>query len=95
MAYEIYKNEPYDQNIDWWSLGILIYELATFKTPFYANNSTGITENVLSDNNIIYPDQMLNDVKRIISALLERDPQKRLGNIKSQHGLIKNQPFFK
>jgi serum/glucocorticoid-regulated kinase 2 len=94
MAYEIYNNDSYDQNIDWWGLGILIFELSTFKTPFYANNSTEITQNVLS-NDVIFPETMSQDVKQIISALLERDPKRRLGNIKSPHGLIKNQPFFK
>jgi serine/threonine protein kinase len=94
MAYEIYNKDVYDQNVDWWSLGILIFELSTFKTPFYANNSTEITENVLS-NDIHFPEIMNDDVKNIIFALLERDPKQRLGNIKSPHGLIKNQPFFR
>jgi serine/threonine protein kinase len=94
MAYEIYNNDSYDQNIDWWALGILIFELSTFKTPFYANNSTEITQNVLS-NQIKFPETMLQDVKLIIQGLLERDPKQRLGNIKSPHGLLKDQPFFK
>ena len=94
MAYEIYNKQFYDQNIDWWALGILIFELSTFKTPFYANNSTEITQNVLS-NNIRFPQTMLKDVKQIILALLESDPKKRLGNIQSPHGLLEDQPFFK
>jgi serine/threonine protein kinase len=94
MAYEIYHYDLYDQNIDWWALGILIYELSTFKTPFYASNSTEITENVLS-NDVTYPETMAQDVRRIISAFLERDPKRRLGNVKSPHGSIRNQPFFK
>jgi serine/threonine protein kinase len=94
MAYEIYNHDVYDQNVDWWSLGILIFELSTFKTPFYANNSTEITQNVLS-NQIKFPETMLQDVKLIIQGLLERDPKQRLGNIKSPHGLLKDQPFFK
>jgi len=94
MAYEIYHHDSYDQNIDWWALGVLVFELSTFKTPFYANNSTEIAENVLS-NQIIFPETMSQDVKQIISGLLERDPKRRLGNIKSPHGLLENQPFFK
>jgi serum/glucocorticoid-regulated kinase 2 len=94
IAYEIYHNDFYDQNIDWWSLGILIFELSTFKTPFYANNSTEVIQNVLSKE-VNFPETMLEDVQQIISRLLERDPRRRLGNIKSPHGLLKNQPFFK
>lgn len=94
MAYEIYNHESYDQNVDWWSLGILIFELSTFKTPFYANNTTMITENVLQGN-VDYPTTMNEETKQIVSALLERDPKRRLGNHKSPHGSIYNQPFFR
>lgn len=94
MAYEIYNEDSYDQNVDWWSLGILIFELTTFKTTFYANNSTLIKENVLQGE-IIYPPTMRDDTKQIVSALLERDPKRRLGNHKSPHGSIYNQSFFK
>ena len=93
MAYEIYNNDSYDQNVDWWSLGVLIFELSTFKTPFYANNSTLVTENVLQGN-IIYPQTIRDDTKQIVSAFLERDPKRRLGNHKSPHGSISHQPFF-
>ncbi|CAF1275590.1 unnamed protein product, partial [Rotaria sordida] len=93
IAYEIYHRDFYDENVDWWSLGILIFELSTFKTPFYAYNSTDIRRNVLL-NPIIYPKTMIKETKQIISALLERDPRRRLGNIISPHGLLKDQPFF-
>ncbi|CAF2783218.1 unnamed protein product [Rotaria sp. Silwood2] len=94
IAYEIYHRDSYDENVDWWSLGILIFELSTFKTPFYANNSTDITRNVLSDQ-VIYPETMIKETRQIISGLLERDPKRRLGNIISPHGLLKDQPFFR
>ncbi|CAF4627685.1 unnamed protein product [Rotaria sp. Silwood1] len=93
IAYEIYHRDSYDENVDWWSLGILIFELSTFKTPYYANNSTDITQNVLL-NQINYPETMIKQNKQIISGLLERDPKQRLGNIISSHGLLKDQPFF-
>ncbi|CAF1269791.1 unnamed protein product [Adineta ricciae] len=93
IAYEIYNKDSYDENVDWWSLGILIFELTTFRTPFYANNSTDITKNVLS-NQVIYPETMREEFQQIISGLLERDPKKRLGNPNSPHGLLKDQPFF-
>ncbi|CAF3281535.1 unnamed protein product [Rotaria socialis] len=93
IAYEIYHQDPYDENVDWWSLGIIIFELCTFKTPFYANNSTDITNNVLS-NQVIYPETISKRTKQIISGLLERDPKRRLGNVNSPQGLLKDQPFF-
>ena len=94
IAYEIYHRDSYDENVDWWALGIFIYELHTFRTPFYANNSTDITDNVLSYR-IHYPSTIPIHSKNLIAALLERDPKKRLGNIKSPHGSFNDQPFFK
>ena len=94
MAYEIYNHQPYDQSVDWWALGILIFELSTFQTPFYAENSYLVTQNVLR-NQIKYPEFMHRHTKSIVSALLEKDTNLRLGNPRSPHGLIQNQPFFK
>lgn len=94
MAYEIYNQQPYDQSIDWWALGILIFELSTFQTPFYAENSSLITQNVLR-NQIKYPDFIHRHTKLIVSALLEKDPRRRLGSIHSPHESIQHQPFFK
>jgi len=94
IAYEIYKHFEYDENVDWWSLGIMIYELFTFITPFYDEDEIQIEENVLFKN-VCYPETMPKEAKQIISGLLERDPKRRLGNINSPLGLLKAQPFFK
>ena len=93
MAFEIYHRDYYDENVDWWSLGVLIFELCTFKTPFYAISSVEITRNVLSTE-VQYPKTMSEEVKQMISGLLERDPKRRLGNTHSPHGLLEDQPFF-
>jgi serine/threonine protein kinase len=36
MAPEILYNKEYNQCIDYWSFGILVYEMVTGKTPFWA-----------------------------------------------------------
>jgi serum/glucocorticoid-regulated kinase 2 len=94
IAYEIYKHHEYDENVDWWSLGIMMYELFTFITPFYDEDELQIEENVLFKD-VYYPETMPKEAKQIISGLLERDPKHRLGNIHSPLGLLKDQPFFK
>lgn len=93
IAYEIFKHWEYDENVDWWSLGIMIYEFFTFITPFYDEDEMQIEENVLVKI-VCYPETMPNDAKLIISGLLERDPKRRLGNKSSPLGLLKDQPFF-
>ncbi|CAF0802757.1 unnamed protein product [Adineta steineri] len=93
IAYEIYKHFEYDENVDWWSLGIMIYELFTFITPFYDEDELQIEENVLFKD-VYYPETMRKEAKQIISGLLERDSKRRLGNKSSPLGLLKDQPFF-
>ncbi|CAF3695328.1 unnamed protein product [Rotaria socialis] len=93
IAYEIYKHFEYDENVDWWSLGIMIYELFTFVTPFYDEDESQVEENVLFKD-VCYPETMSIEAKRIISGLLERDPQRRLGNKNSPLGLLNEEPFF-
>lgn len=94
IAYEIYKHCEYDENVDWWSLGVMIYELFTFITPFYDDDEVQIEENVLYKD-VYYPETMPSDAKTIITGLLDRDPKNRLGNRNSSHGLLSEQPFFR
>ncbi|CAF1201950.1 unnamed protein product [Rotaria sordida] len=94
IAYEIYKHYEYDENVDWWSLGIMIYELFTFITPFYDEDELQVEENVLFKD-VFYPETLPKEAKKMISGLLERDPKQRLGNKNSPLGLLKDQPFFK
>ena len=94
IAFEIYKHCEYDENVDWWSLGVMIYELFTFVTPFYDEDEIQIEENVLYKD-VYYPETMPIDAKRLIAGLLERDPKNRLGNKHSSHGLLSAQPFFR
>ena len=94
IAYEIYKHFEYDENVDWWSFGVLIYELFTFATPFYDEDEYQIEDNVLHKD-VVYPETMPKEAKQFIAGLLERDSKRRLGNKLSPHGLLRDQPFFR
>lgn len=94
IAYEIYQHHEYDENVDWWSMGVMIYELFTFVTPFYDEDESQIEENVLSKD-VCYPETMPDEAKAIISGFLERDPKRRLGNKHSPYGLLNQQAFFR
>ncbi|CAF1104752.1 unnamed protein product, partial [Didymodactylos carnosus] len=93
IAYEIFNHAEYDHTVDWWSFGVMIYEMFTFVTPFYHPDDAQIEENVLSKD-AQYVETIPRRAKRIIQALLEREPHKRLGHINSPHGLLKNHEFY-
>jgi serum/glucocorticoid-regulated kinase 2 len=89
---------------DWWSLGILIYELLYGNTPFF-NMDKNRMYDLINTGSISYPKfiqiegeekprnyKISDEAKNLISLLLEKDPGNRLGTSGLQQ--IKKHPFF-
>lgn len=71
-------NEGYGQEIDWWGIGILTYELLYGSTPFTGMNPQYIYQSILK-RQPIFPKNEDQKVVSFISTLLEKDPVKRGG----------------
>lgn len=87
------QNRRYDNSVDWWTLGILLYEMVVGYTPF-GGNVTGDESSKLKANflNILtakvrYPEEIeiSAELKSLVGDLLQRDPQKRIGH--NDHGV--------
>ncbi|CAO3584757.1 unnamed protein product [Absidia cylindrospora] len=78
MAAEMYLSEEYTFAVDYWSLGIILYEMLLGYTPFDADNDSELYRRVLEDP-IDIPEDMPLDTADLILGLLERDPRDRLG----------------
>ncbi|ORZ15659.1 kinase-like domain-containing protein [Absidia repens] len=78
MAAEMYLSEEYTFAVDYWSLGIILYEMVLGYTPFDADNDSELYRRVLEDP-IDIPEDMSLDTADLILGLLERDPRDRLG----------------
>ncbi|KAI9199618.1 kinase-like domain-containing protein [Polychytrium aggregatum] len=95
IAPEVIKGCGHTSAVDWWTLGILIYEMIYSTTPFKGANRHGTFNNILHLE-VFFPDtaEVSNMGKSIIKKLLHKDETKRLGS-KSGGSEVKNHPWFK
>jgi len=91
---EVVKGQGHSAAVDWWTLGILLYEMLYGKTPFKGENRRGTFKNVL-EKIVEFPEKPVvsNTCKNLIRKLLIKNEKKRLGSL---HGAadIKRDPFF-
>jgi len=90
---EIVTGAGHDKAVDWWSLGILLYELTVGIPPFYSQNVNEMY-NKIQHGVLRFPPFLSEPCKNLIVALLNRDPAKRLGS-KNDVEDVKAHAFFK
>ncbi|TIB92956.1 kinase-like protein [Wallemia mellicola] len=82
MAPEVLEKRGYFTTVDWWSLGIVAFELLFNKRPFRARTNSSLT-NAITKQELIFPDNAYDLVSKdgisAINGLLTRDPDLRLG----------------
>ncbi|XP_027693039.1 protein kinase C delta type isoform X1 [Vombatus ursinus] len=90
IAPEILQGLKYTFSVDWWSFGVLLYEMLIGQSPFHGDDEDELFESIRVDTPH-YPRWITKESKDILEKLFERDPTKRLGVT----GNIKVHPFFK
>ena len=93
LAPEIVAGLGHNQAVDWWSLGILLYELTVGIPPFYSTNVNEMY-NKIQHGVLRFPPFLSEECKAVIVGLLNRDPSKRLGASERDVDDIKAMPFF-
>lgn len=95
IAPEVIWGKGHTSAVDWWTLGIFIYEMLFGITPFKGSTRNQTFSNILK-NEIQFPDynQISSNCKSLIRKLLIKDEAKRLGS-HSGASEIKSHPFFK
>ena len=94
LAPEIITSEGHGLPVDWWALGILLFELLEGEPPFCAEDPMDIYEKIL-EGRILYPGTFSKDAKGLMSKLLVAKPYKRLGSFQKGHRDISGHPFFR
>lgn len=95
LAPEIIQGQGHGAEVDWWSFGILMYELLYGFTPFKGAKRDATFENILKKPLQFPPKPAVSlQCQDLISQLLDRDIKKRLGCVAGAED-IKIHPFFK
>ncbi|KAJ2326967.1 hypothetical protein IWW51_002003 [Coemansia sp. RSA 2702] len=95
MAPEVLESSgSYDLSVDWWSLGILLYEMLTGSVPFKGKAPGQIAKNI-SKMKVNYPNYLTPDAKDLIIRLLRKKPAQRIGYGSKGMANIKKHRFFR
>ncbi|KAL0485158.1 glucocorticoid-regulated kinase [Acrasis kona] len=95
LAPEVLLQRGHGKPVDWWSYGILIYEMLVGIPPFYSDNVQDMYNKILHSDLLLSDQLMTQEVQDLLIRLLERDPRKRLGSGPKGTSEIKNHPFFR
>uniref|UniRef100_A0A673TPS2 cAMP-dependent protein kinase n=1 Tax=Suricata suricatta TaxID=37032 RepID=A0A673TPS2_SURSU len=93
LAPEIILSKGYNKAVDWWALGVLIYEMAAGYPPFFADQPIQIYEKIVSGK-VRFPSHFSSDLKDLLRNLLQVDLTKRFGNLKNGVSDIKTHKWF-
>ncbi len=94
LAPEIIQSKGHGKGVDWWALGILIYEMLAGYPPFYDENPFGIYQKILAGK-IDFPRHFDPYGKELVKKLLTADRTKRFGCLKDGPEDIKQHKWFK
>lgn len=89
----------HDFSVDWWALGVLIYEMLIGVTPFY-NKNPQMLKSKIKNAKVVFPDRLQyridysDELVDIVNKLLKKERTKRLGSKDGQKEILSH-PWFK
>lgn len=93
IAPELIRRVPYGKAVDYWSLGVLLYEMLAGYTPFFHANRKRNFQNIVKLP-LRFPQEFSDDARSLLRGLLSRRPEKRLGSGPYGAQEIMDHPFF-
>lgn len=93
IAPEILMNRGYNKAVDWYAMGILLYEMVAGFSPFWAEQQMQIYEKIL-EGRLRFPSGFSTDLKDLVKRLLQKDLTYRYGNLKNGVEDIKDHRWF-
>ncbi|XP_047514678.1 putative protein kinase C delta type homolog isoform X8 [Pieris napi] len=94
MAPEIIKGLKYNQTVDWWSFGVLLYEMLIGQSPFSGCDEDELFWSICNELPS-FPRFLSAEGLDILTRLLDKDARTRLGAPECEHGDVRDHPFFR
>ncbi|KAA0711595.1 RAC-alpha serine/threonine-protein kinase [Triplophysa tibetana] len=93
LAPEVLEDNDYGRAVDWWGLGVVMYEMMCGRLPFYNQDHERLFELILMED-IRFPRTLAPEAKSLLSGLLKKDPKQRLGGGPEDAKEIMQHKFF-
>ncbi|XP_066436457.1 serine/threonine-protein kinase N3 isoform X2 [Eleutherodactylus coqui] len=93
LAPEVLTDTSYTYAVDWWGLGVLIYEMLVGECPFPGDDEEEVFDSIVNEE-VHYPRFLSLEAINIIRKLLRKTPERRLGAGVGDGEEIKTQPFY-
>ncbi|KAF9354393.1 Serine/threonine kinase [Mortierella sp. AD094] len=94
MAPEIIEEQPYDRSIDWWTFGVLMYEMLLGRAPFSGEEEDDIYDSIMDDEPM-FPQGFGRNEQALLQSLLMKVPHLRLGAGPGDAEEIKAHAYFR
>ncbi|XP_078127980.1 serine/threonine-protein kinase N2 isoform X2 [Sander vitreus] len=93
LAPEVLTDNNYTRSVDWWGLGVLIYEMLVGESPFPGDDEEEVFDSIVN-NDVRYPRFLSPESVSLIQKLLQKTPEMRLGGGEEDASEIKRHKFF-
>lgn len=93
LAPEVLTENSYTRSVDWWELGVLVYEMLVGESPFPGDDEEEVFDSIVNEE-VRYPRFLSPQSASLIQKLLQKNPELRLGSGEEDAAEIKRHPFY-
>ncbi|PAA63664.1 hypothetical protein BOX15_Mlig007846g1 [Macrostomum lignano] len=94
LAPEVLTDPSYTRAVDWWALGVLIFEMLLGESPFPGEDEEEVFYSIVNSE-VRYPSHLSAESVTIMRRLLRRNPRSRLGASEADAADVQQQAFFR